>query len=217
MHSHVYLDESGDLGWKFKLPYRQGGSSRYLTIGYLINPITHCNIPKRLVKDFYNQFGFSPKNEVKASDLKSHHKEFICKETVRMLKKYPDFILGAITVRKEGVDAEFRNDGNTLYNYMMGESLLDYIDSHETCKITRDNRSVKVLSGSSCIDYLQTLTFFHRMRKTILKDNPTHSHTDDGIIFIDWITNIVWSKYEDSYPAWCNALGMHLQEKQLFF
>lgn len=28
----VYLDESGDLGWKFDAPYRSGGSSRYLTI-----------------------------------------------------------------------------------------------------------------------------------------------------------------------------------------
>ena len=188
-----------------------------MTIGFLINPITHCNIPKRLVKDFYNKFNFNPRIEVKASDLKSHHKEFICRETVKMLEKHPDFILGGITVRKEGVDPEFRKDGNTLYNFMMGESLLDYIDTNETCKITRDNRRVKVLSGSSCIDYLQIVTFFHRMKKTILKDNPSDSHTDDGIIFIDWITNIVWSKYEDKYAVWCDSLGKHIQEKRLFF
>lgn len=138
MHGHVYLDESGDLGWKFQFPYRNGGSSRFLTIGYLISPITHCNIPKRLVKDFYRHFHFDPKKEIKASDLKSHHKAFICAETVKMLSKHPEFILGSVTVRKEGVDAAFRKDGNTLYNYMMGVSLLDYIDSHETCKITRE-------------------------------------------------------------------------------
>ena len=217
MHSHIYLDESGDLGWKFNHPYRNGGSSRYLTIGYLINPITQCNIPKRLVRDFYSQFGFNPKTEIKASELKAHHKDFICRQTNKMLDKHPDFILGAITTRKEGVNAKFRKDGNTLYNFMMGESLLDHVDAHETCKITRDNRSVKVLSGSSCIDYLQTLTYFHRMKPALLKDNPTDSHTDDGIIFIDWITNIVWSKYEDNYSSWCNLLGTSIVEKQLFF
>lgn len=217
MHSHVYLDESGDLGWKFNAPYRQGGSSRYITIGYLVNPITHCNIPKRLVKDFYKHFHFNPQKEIKASDLKAHHKEFICHQTVNMMRKYPDFILGAITAKKEAVNAAFRTDGNTLYNYMMGECLLDHIESHETSKISRDNRSVKVLSGSSCIDYLQTLTFYHRMKKAVLKDNPTDSHTDDGIIFIDWITNIVWSKYEDNYLAWYDLLNGCLIEKTLFF
>lgn len=34
----IYLDESGDTGWKFELPYRNGGSSRYLTIAALIAP-----------------------------------------------------------------------------------------------------------------------------------------------------------------------------------
>ncbi len=217
MNSNIYLDESGDLGWKFNRPYRKGGSSRYLTIGYLIHPITHLSIPKRVVRNFYHKFNFNPKLEVKASVLKSHHKEFICEETVNMMNRYPDFILGAITTKKEGVETPFRKDGNTLYNYMMGIGILNKIDNHTTCKITRDNRSVKVLSGSSCIDYLQTLMFHHKKKTTVLTDNPIESHTDDGIIFIDWITNIVWSKYEDKYFKWCAILDDCLQEERLFF
>jgi hypothetical protein len=34
----IYLDESGDLGWKFDGPYLGGGSSRYLTITALCVP-----------------------------------------------------------------------------------------------------------------------------------------------------------------------------------
>lgn len=215
--SHIYLDESGDLGWSFHAPYRSGGSSRYLTIGYLVTPISHLNIPKRIVKDFYHKFRFNPKDEIKASILKAHHKEFICTEAVKMLQKYPDFTLGAITVRKESVPLHIRNDGDSLYNYMIGASILDHIDHHDTCKLTRDNRTVKTLSGQSCKDYLQTMIWFHRNQSTVLKDNPTHSHLDDGVIFIDWITNIVWSKYEDKYPNWCELLGPHIQEKHLFF
>lgn len=74
-----------------------------------------------------------------------------------------------------------------------------------------------MLSGSSCIDYLQTLTYYHRGKGAVLKDNPTDSHTDDGIIFIDWITNIVWSKYEDGFGDWCNLLGTRIHEKTIFF
>lgn len=217
IHSHVYLDESGDLGWKFTHPYRNGGSSRFLTIGYLICPIQECAVPKRLVRDFYNKFGFKAGVEMKASVLKSHHKEFICAETVKMMSKRPHFHLGAITVKKEKVGMHIRIDGNTLYNFMMGTSLIDVIENDSACKVTRDNRSVKVLSGQSCIDYLQTLIWFHREKKTVLKDNPTHSHTDDGLIFIDWITNIVWSKYEDKFPKWCDLLSSHIVEKTLLF
>jgi hypothetical protein len=217
MHSNIYLDESGDLGWKLNAPYRAGGSSRYLTIGYLVTPITHCDIPKRIVRHFYDHFRFNPRNEIKASDLKSHHKDYICREAVKMITKRPDFHLGAITVRKENVAAHIRNDGNKLYNYMIGLSAIDIIEDHLSCRVTRDNRSIKVVNGNNLIDYLQTLLWFHKNRPTSLTDCPKHSHNDDGIIFIDWITNIVWSKYEDDYPYWCQQLGNCLNEKRLFF
>lgn len=100
---------------------------------------------------------------------------------------------------------------------MIGISAIEVVENHTTCKLTRDNRTVKVASGNSCIDYLQTLVWFHKNKALILNDNPKHSHCDDGIIFIDWITNMVWSKYEDSYSQWCDLLKHHIQEKKLFF
>jgi len=33
---HVFLDESGDLGWNFEHPFRMGGSSRFLTLAFLV-------------------------------------------------------------------------------------------------------------------------------------------------------------------------------------
>jgi len=48
MHSHIFLDESGDLGWKLNSPYRNGGSSKFLTISYLISPITDIHLPRRI-------------------------------------------------------------------------------------------------------------------------------------------------------------------------
>lgn len=217
MKSHIYLDESGDLGFKFNAPYRDKGSSRFLTIGYLLCPITSCNVPQRLVRDVYHKFSFNPKVEMKASELKKHHKDFICECTVKMMQKNPLFILGAITVKKENVHPHIRLDGNKLYNYMMRLALIEKIEDHDSCKLTRDNRSIKVESGSSCIDYLQITIWFDKGKTTLLVDNPKHSHTDDGLIFIDWITNIVWSKYEDKYNGWCSIIQPYLQEIQLYF
>lgn len=35
---NVYLDESGDLGWVLDKPYRNGGSSRFMTIAFVACP-----------------------------------------------------------------------------------------------------------------------------------------------------------------------------------
>jgi len=54
MSHKLYLDESGDLGWKFHLPNRQGGSSRYLTIAYIIIPLGLEKKCSRFVKSIYD-------------------------------------------------------------------------------------------------------------------------------------------------------------------
>ncbi|NIG57145.1 DUF3800 domain-containing protein [Chitinophaga sp. Cy-1792] len=217
MRSHVFLDESGDLGFKFNQPYRSGGSSRYLTLGYLICPITDFHIPKRIVRDVYHKFRFDAKKEIKASDLQKHHKDFICASTIKMMEKHPHFILGGITVKKEKVLPHIRADGNILYNYMMRVALIEKVQDHQSCKITRDYRYTKIASSNSCIDYLQTFIWLENNKPAVLTDNPCHSHTDDGLIFIDWITNIIWSKYEDGYEGWHNQLHHCLSQIELFF
>lgn len=217
MNSNIYLDESGDLGWTLDKPYRNGGSSKYLTLAYLVCPIQEVKIIHRFVKDFYNKFNFDPKVEAKATELKPHHKEYICNQVVKLLTARTYFHLGAITVNKESVPSYIRNDANKLYNYMIHLSVINGVLEHNTCKITRDFRSVKAAKVNNCIDYLQTIVWLHENKPLLLKDNPTHSHTDDGIIFIDWITNIVWSKYEDKYSKWCDLLGTHINETIVTF
>lgn len=50
---NLYIDESGDLGFTFDKPYRIGGSSRYLTIAFLLVPKELSHLPKRVVKKLY--------------------------------------------------------------------------------------------------------------------------------------------------------------------
>lgn len=206
MDSHIYLDESGDLGWSFHLPYRGGGSSRYLTIGYLICEDIDCKYPKRLVRDAYHKFQWNPAKEKKATDLSAIQKQYIAEQTIKMLTAHPQMHLGAITVRKERVATHIRIDGNKLYNYMIKLGTLGVVQHHQTSRLIRDNRTVKVESGNSCIDYLQTIMWFEHNSPAILSDAPTHSHMDDGIIFIDWITNIVWKHFEDGVSGPYNIL-----------
>ena len=48
----VYLDESGDLGWKFDKPYQNGGSSRFFTIACIFTHERDKNRPNRVMKKY---------------------------------------------------------------------------------------------------------------------------------------------------------------------
>ncbi len=157
MDSHIYLDESGDLGWTFDKPYRGGGSSRFLTIGFLICEDSESKYPKRLVKDVYSKYNWKVSKEKKATDLSDSQKDYIAGQTIRMLSAHPNMHLGAITVNKEQVPNHIRSDGNKLYNYMINLGTLQIVKAHTSTLLVRDNRSIKVESGNSCIDYLQTI------------------------------------------------------------
>lgn len=112
------MDESGDMGWKFDAPYRKGGSSRFLTIAFIICPSTKSHKLDRIVRKIYEKRGVHFKDtEVKGSSLTIEEKESIARLTVDMLEKNTDFSLVSITADKRNVADHIRRDPNKLYNY----------------------------------------------------------------------------------------------------
>ena len=115
----VYLDESGDLGFNFRKPFRKGGSSRYLTIAFLLVPKDLSPLPKRIVKSLYRRKKRSPQNELKGGQLTVDEEVFFAGKTVKLLSKYPHVKVLAITVNKRKVKAHIRQDPNKLYNVII--------------------------------------------------------------------------------------------------
>lgn len=152
----VYIDESGDLGWKLDQPYRAGGSSRYLTIAFLISPSELVKHPKRLVRDFCRRNRIPSGKELKGKDLNPTLLLDFADQAVKLHTLWPDIRLRAITVRKENVEAHIRTDPNKLYNYMLKLALVEEVEHEPNVTLIPDPRSIKVGSGHSMIDYLQT-------------------------------------------------------------
>ncbi len=217
MNVKAYIDESGDLGFKFSDPYNRGGSSRYLTISYLILPENKIHLPKRIVKDIYSKFHFDVKREIKGSRLSEVQKIYFANKVIHLLNKDSTIHIGAITVKKENVENHIRGDPNLLYNYMMRLGFIDYISEYESVKLIRDEKSVKIKSGNTLQNYLQTELWFNKNVKTKIEDLPTDSRKNINLIFIDWITHIIWSKYEfKKYKAY-DIILPELKLKNLFF
>lgn len=217
MKANVYLDESGDLGWVFNLDYRRGGSSRYLTIAYIIMPRETHHLLGRLVKDCYKKWGIDPKKEMKGNLMSYSRKDDIVKAVIKMFSNEPRAHMGAVTVKKENVQAHIRKDPNKLYNYMMGLALLEPIKAYEDVELIRDNRSIRVEEGKSIGYYLQMQLWFTLDVETKLHDMPTDSKTSTHIQFVDWISYIVWSAFEDRKVDHYRRLAQFGNFKTLYY
>lgn len=214
---NVYLDESGDLGWTLEKPYRKGGSSRYLTIAFLLVPSNLAHFPKRVVKKLYSRFKKPTTKEQKGWELKPNQKRYFVNKVVKLLGEHPEIEILAITVKKENVQQHIRDDPNKLYNYMISLILLDKIQHEPVVNFIRDRRSIKVESGNSLVDYLSIKLWFEHNSNTIIHDHPLESKKVANLQFIDYISNIVWNKYEDSDTSAFNILTGKIRSIELFF
>lgn len=217
MAANVYLDESGDLGWILDKPYRHGGSSRYLTIAFVVCPSEKKHLLRRIVVDVYKHTKHDPKTELKGSSLSVSSKCFFAERVRRLVSMNPDIVIGSITVNKSKVKLHIREDGNKLYNYMIRLAVLPLVKDHHMVNLIRDNKTIKVQSGRSLIDYLQTTMWFDLSSHTKIVDLPSDSKQVKNLIFIDWMNNLIWGRYEDGSTKPYDIIKNIITSKKLFF
>jgi hypothetical protein len=70
------------------------------------------------------------------------------------------------------------------------------VDKDQDFVFIPDKRSIKVESGNSLSDYLQTTLWFETTSKAKLINKPEESDGNYGLQFVDWVAHIVWANYE---------------------
>ncbi|PCH64231.1 MAG: hypothetical protein COC09_03065 [Gammaproteobacteria bacterium] len=214
----IYLDESGDLGWKFNAPYRRGGSSRHITIASLVVSPSKKHLPKRLIKKLYTKFKWPVGIEKKWANMSLAERIWFAEKANELKAKHPgDIRYLSITVKKENVQTHIRADANKLYNYMIGLSLLREMSLHESVTFVPDPRSIKVESGNSLHDYLQTQLWFEKDATTTLATDPYDSASNRNVQFADMISGIVQGHFEDGNSQPWTKLRNNISYKTLFF
>jgi hypothetical protein len=214
---NIYLDESGDLGWMFDKPYRGGGSSRYLVIAAIIIPDELDKHPERVMKGLANRYQWKNKREKKWHELSDMQKLSFAKSAHAMLKNNTSIQAKAIVVNKTNVQDHLRRDSNLLYNYMTKLLLIDEMAKHPRIRFVPDPRSIKVKSGSSLVDYLQTTLFFEKKVTTRICCEEIDSAHCRNLQFTDMLAGTVGSLYEKSDPTPLKNIGSFIDIKRLFF
>jgi len=214
---NVYLDESGDLGWKFNAPYRAGGSSRHLTIACLIVPKDKVHLAKRIIKKLYKKYNWSPSKEKKWSEMSMEQRIEFAKKAHTLRNSHPDIKYFSITVNKIKVMEHIRTDGNKLYNYMINLALAEEMSHYDQVTFIPDPRSMKVESGNSMHDYLQTQLWFEKSVSTTLITIPQDSASNINIQFSDMLSGVIQGHYEDGNTEPWRILASSIYSKKLYF
>lgn len=205
---YVYLDESGDLG------FRQGGT-KYFTIAFVIveDPIPF----RRCVKAVKIKHHIPREVELKGNTTR----EVVKKDLLSRFLKL-DMEVHAITVKKENVEPKLRKDTNILYNYMVGLSLVERIlqePAEAKVVINVDRRIISITSGFNFNQYLRYKIWYERERRDIdLEIHHLDSHAAYAIQGIDVICNSIFRKYNSNNYALFNVIrGKVKSDKKLFF
>jgi Protein of unknown function (DUF3800) len=213
----IYLDESGDLGWNFSAPYRAGGSSRYLTIAAVFTPDTHAHQPARVIRDMYTERAWSTAKEKKWSDMSDGARLDFATKAAKLAQRQPEIKYFAMVVNKQRVQSHLQADPNLLYNYMLRLLLIDEMAAHEHVLLVPDPRSIKVASGNSQHEYLQTTLWYDKGVTTKLSSRPVDSKKELGIQFADMVSGVVQAHHEDGRSKPWLAMAAHVKLKALFF
>ncbi len=216
MAAHIYLDESGDTGWQFDSPYTRGGSSRFLVIAACLVPPDKDHKPERLLRHIYRHRNWNPGNEKKWVRMSPEARSAFAKAAANLAGADPDVEFHAIVADKRNVQAHIRQDANKLYNYMVKLLLLDVMAQHDYVSLVPDPRSIKVQSGNSLHDYLQTELWLGLGAATQLETTPCDSRHCLNLQFADMLAGVVQSHFEFGDSRHWEHLREHVRIKRLF-
>lgn len=217
MAAHIYLDESGDIGWVFDQPYTKGGSSRYLVIAACIVPPEKDHKPERVLRQIYKHRKWNPSAEKKWARMSPEARTAFAKDASKLANANADISFHVIVADKQNVQPHIRQDSNKLYNYMVKLMLIDAMAEHDTVSFIPDPRSIKVESGNSLHDYLQTELWFNLGAKTRLETTPRDSRNCLNLQFTDMMAGVAQSHFEFGENRHWDHLRTHVKLKTLYF
>lgn len=151
-----------------------------------------------MVRNIYQRFGWSQSVEHKWNSLDSNERTVCAVELRKLCDSNSDIFLHVIVVKKQNVLAHIQADSNKLYNYMVRLALVKRMAKYDVVTMIPDPRSIKVKSGNSLHDYLQTELWFTEKSSANLLTCPQDSATCKGVQLADFLAGIVQAYFEDN-------------------
>ncbi|AKM77807.1 MAG: hypothetical protein UY31_C0034G0002 [Candidatus Wolfebacteria bacterium GW2011_GWE1_48_7] len=206
--AHIFLDESGDLGFK-------KGSSKWFIFTIVLTE-DHRRIEK-VIKKVHR--GLSKKYK-RVSELHAYHADEATRKKVLKLLAKEDLKVLCIVLNKDKVYVDLRGQKNYLYNYT-ANILLDRLHNNGLIGITEpihlyiDQKDTKRALRDNFEKYLQE-SFIKRRRDGVnIQIKP--SHTEKCLQAVDFVSWAIFRKYEQEDRGYYELIkDVIVEENQLF-
>lgn len=191
----VLLDESGDLGWIFNKPYRQGGSSRFFTIGATVGINNGHRKPGSVFKKLSKIQNWTSKNEKKWIDLGSQVRKTFANLTVEMVKENPGVHILVCVLDKRKVPTHLHGHHHLMYSWMTSSLIAPTVRTLRQASICPDELN----SGSDTLveTVLRKDLWFHLRSRTEVTRIARSKALEDGLAFCDFLAGAFQSHFED--------------------
>ena len=183
-HVSVYVDESGDVGFK-------PTSSEFFTIGYVFTvdrfPVKENKTMHRLLKNINT--GIRKQNKKILEFKFSNNTDVVKRKIFRQIQKL-DVNIGVVCISKDSVKQQLKKDSSMFYRYVVIENIVttlvnNYIESYDECNSIRFiiDRSLSKNQIKSFNEYCEEkISFKSRQKDSTIKIHPTILHEDSRTI-----------------------------------
>lgn len=198
----VYLDESGDTGFKFSK-----GSSRYFVVTILLTPDP---VPlNSAIDDLRTQLGFRREHEFKFYSSRDEVRYAF----LRVLTKH-DVLLRSLIVDKQQLSLPHMRTREIFYNYLLGLLLKHDNDRINDATLIIDERDKGKKSKQGLATYLRKKLNTKDNGYKKIKDVRYHeSHRDNLLQAVDMVAGAVKAKYERGRPEYCKIIRAKMDDE----
>lgn len=207
--THIFLDESGDLGFSKK-------SSRWFILTIVLTS-SHRKIEK-CIKKVHR--GLKKKYK-KVRELHAYHTDAVTKKrALRSLAGTDDLKVFCIVLNKKKVYVDLRKQKNYLYNYT-ANILLDrlhnknVLKSNNKIEIVIDQRETNKFLKSNFENYLKNNLAKKGNSNFDIKIKP--SHAEKCLQAVDFISWAIFRKYERSDYEYYEIIKEKIIEENLLY
>lgn len=197
----VYLDESGDTGFKFNK-----GSSRFFVVTILITPDP---VPlNSAIDDLRENLGFRPTSEFRFYNSREEDRRAF----FRTLNRH-EVLFRALVVDKHKITRPHMQKRETFYNFLL-RLLLQYDNDriHDATLII-DQRDKGKKNKQSLATYLRRMLNTPENGHGKIKDVRYHeSHRDNLLQAVDMVAGAVHAQYAKNQPEYCRLIRSKLDD-----
>jgi hypothetical protein len=201
----IYLDESGDLGRCFDLPYGSGGSSRFFTLAAVAVDDAQVSKLTRLVRGLYKSRQRPLSSELKSHQLNQKEKALFAAQAKQLVQQ-GKATLRAISVDKRTLPPIMQSDAEVMLHHLSKRLLLPDLLSHPEVTLIPDqtNGGERVAQALAAI---LKLAIAEAGANTQLLVRPTDSKHDLAVQFADYVAGLAWQAQEFGKDQGMKILG----------